>query len=227
MKYIYENQVLQDIPPEQRIGGTPDAGLRPQFINPVECKNVLFEGFTISTPGPFWTFDITYCENITMEDLRHEVIWIDTNYGAYMASENGKAYPVFRNLSFRNITCNNAGEAINMQGTSHTPIENVTLENLDISASKGMNLNWVNGLTVKNVKYRQVDNSAIIPGVLFTRSHGEGLEAAYFNNKELKGKPAFTRIDKNIDFNWWAGNKPAPGLGHDQFSIRWKGMRFS
>lgn len=345
IKHIYENQVLQDIPPEQRIGGTPDAALRPQFINPVECKNVLFEGFTISAPGPFWTFDITYCENvivrglhlktfggpntdginlnstknalveycfvsvgddgvclksginedawrvgrstenivvrhitvykshggfvigsdtggdirdvyvhdcvfrgtdrgirfksnasrggiveniycenITMEDLRYEVIWIETDYGAYMASENGKAYPVFRNLSFRNITCNNAGEAINMQGTNHTPIENVALENLDISAGKGMNLNWVNGLTVKNVKYRAVDNSVIIPGVLFTRSHEEGLEATYFNNKELKGEPAFTRIDKNIDFNWWAGNKPGPGLGHDQFSIRWKGL---
>ncbi len=345
MKFIYEKQVLHDIPPEKRIAGTPEAGLRPQFINPVDCKNVLFEGFTISTPGPFWTFDITYCENvivrglqlktfggpnsdginlnstrnalveycnvnvgddgvclksginedgwrvgrstenivirhitvhtshggfvigsdmsgdvrdvyvhdclfrgtdrgirlkgnasrggiveniycenITMEDIRHEVIWIETNYGAYMASENGNSYPVFRNLNFRNITCNNGGEAVNIQGTSHQPVENVTLENLDISAAKSMNLNWVDGLSVKNVKYRKVENPLTPSNVLFTQSKEEGLEAEYFNNIDLQGEPVFTRIDKHINFNYWAGNPPAPGVNPDKFSVRWKGL---
>ncbi len=345
IKYIYENQVLQDISPEQRIAGTPEAGLRPQFINPVECKNVLFEGFTISTPGPFWTFDITYCENvivrglqlntfggpntdgvnlnstrnalveycgmsvgddgvclksginedgwrvgrstenivirhvtvltshggfvigsdmsgdvrdvyvhdcvyrgteigirlksnasrggiveniycenITMEDIRHEVIRIETNYGAFMASEHGNAYPVFRNLYFGNITCINGGEAVYMQGTSQAPIENVTLENIDISAARGMNLNWVDGLTVKNVQYRKVENPLTPPNVLYTRSMKKGLEAAYFNNMDLNGDPAFTRIDRQINFYWWSGSVPAPGINTDEFSVRWEGL---
>ena len=63
-RFIYENQVLRNVPSEQRIYGTPEAGLRPQFINPVNCKNVLFEDFSVAAPGPFWTFDILYCENV-------------------------------------------------------------------------------------------------------------------------------------------------------------------
>ena len=31
---------------------------------------------------------------------------------------------------------------------------------------------------------------------------GEGLLGEYFSNQNLEGKPAFTRTDKKIDFNW-------------------------
>ncbi|MEN8117223.1 MAG: glycosyl hydrolase family 28 protein [Bacteroidota bacterium] len=272
-KFVYENQVLKNIPTEKRIYGTPVAGLRPQFINPVNCKNVLFEGFQIAQPGPFWTFDITYCENvivrglqidtyggkntdgininstknalveycsinsgddcvalksginedgwriglptqnvvirniqglkahggivigsdmsgdirniyaynckftgtdkvirlksnasrggtveniwynnIEMNDIEGEAIIINTNYGAYMASDNGSAYPVFRNIKFSNITCKNAGVALNVKGTKNSPVENITLENIKIKAEAGMKFDWVNGIEFNKVK---------------------------------------------------------------------------
>ena len=66
---IYEEQVLKDIPPEKRICGTPECAMRPQFINPIHCTNVLFEGFTIAGGGPFWTFDITYCDHVIVRGL--------------------------------------------------------------------------------------------------------------------------------------------------------------
>ena len=69
-RIIYETQVLKNVPPEKRIHGTPESALRPQFFNPVNCKNVLFEGFTVAAPGPFWTFDILYCENVIVRGLR-------------------------------------------------------------------------------------------------------------------------------------------------------------
>ncbi|MEN8192375.1 MAG: glycosyl hydrolase family 28 protein, partial [Bacteroidota bacterium] len=272
-KFVYENQVLKDIPTEERIYGTPIAGLRPQFINPVNCKNILFEGFTIAAPGPFWTFDITYCENvivrglridtyggantdgininstknalveyclinsgddcvalksginedgwrigiptenvvirnikgleahggivigsdmsgdvrniyahnckfigtdrgirlksnasrggvveniyydnIEMKDVEGEAIIINTDYGAYMASGDSKAYPVFRDLKFSNITCNNAGVALNMMGTANSTIKNISLKNIKIEAEAGMKFNWVNGIDIENVE---------------------------------------------------------------------------
>ncbi len=49
-----------------------------------------------------------------------------------------------------------------------------------------------------------------------------GLQAEYFDNKELKGAPKLRRIDKNIDFRW-GGGKPAEGFGNDKFSVRWTG----
>lgn len=39
--------------------------LRPPFIQPMYCKNVLIEGITI-TNSPFWTVNPEFCENITV-----------------------------------------------------------------------------------------------------------------------------------------------------------------
>lgn len=345
IKDIYKNQVLKNIPPEKRICGTPEAAIRPQFISPVNCKNVLFEGFTVASPGPFWTFDIIYCENvivrglqletrgghntdgidlnstknvlveycyinagddgvciksginedgrrvnkpsenivirnitteishggvvigsetaggiqnvfahdclfkntsigirlksnasrggyvknvyykdIRMEDIRHEAIRIETDYSAFMASENGKAYPVFKNLSFSNIDCDYADIAISMEGTIHQPVENVTLKDINITARHDVTFNWVNGLILENVKIRKTEKPLSLPDVLFTKSHEPGVNAEYFNNENLKGKPVSTKTDPNIAFDYWGGYSPARGLGDDHFSIRWTGL---
>ncbi len=39
--------------------------LRPPFIQPMYCKNVLVEGITIQN-SPFWTVNPEYCENVTV-----------------------------------------------------------------------------------------------------------------------------------------------------------------
>jgi beta-glucosidase len=60
-----------------------------------------------------------------------------------------------------------------------------------------------------------------------------GVYAEYFNNKELKGQPVLTRVEKAIDFNWGYGGKrqpgtpgsPAPGVVNlDHWSARWTGL---
>ena len=269
---LYHDKVLKGVPPEERIYGTEEAGLRPQFINPVNCKNVLLEGFTIAEPGPFWTIQFVYCENvivrslrlhtvggpntdgvdfdstknalieycyinagddcvalksginedgrrvgrptenivirkikglqshggivvgsdtsgdvrnifahdcdfegadrgirlksnasrggvvenlwyqdINMTDIAAEAIVIDTNYGAWMANENGNAYPTFRNICIKNVTCKNAKVSVSIAGTSHKPIQNITMENVFIKSDTGMKFEWVQGLKMINV----------------------------------------------------------------------------
>ena len=49
-----------------------------------------------------------------------------------------------------------------------------------------------------------------------------GLTAEYFTNKNLEGKPAVTKIDKQISFDWGDGS-PFPGFPVDNFSVRWTG----
>ena len=56
-------------PVEERVFGNPELGLRPQFISPINCRNVLLEGFTIAEPGPFWTIQFIYCENVIARGL--------------------------------------------------------------------------------------------------------------------------------------------------------------
>jgi len=66
----------------------------------------------------------------------------------------------------------------------------------------------------------------IIPSsALFTEEEGKrrnGLKAEYFNNRDLKGQPAFTHIDKEINFNWWDG-APRKDFDGDNFGVRWTG----
>ena len=69
-KRMYEGQILKGVPPEERIHGTPEDGLRPQLISPINCSNVLLEGFTITAPGPFWTIDLVYCDRVIVRGVR-------------------------------------------------------------------------------------------------------------------------------------------------------------
>ncbi len=49
---------------------------------------------------------------------------------------------------------------------------------------------------------------------------GHGWKAEYFDNMTLTGKPAITRIDPKINFDW-VGDGPGDGMPVDQFSARW------
>ncbi|MEI9955911.1 MAG: glycosyl hydrolase family 28 protein [Ferruginibacter sp.] len=42
--------------------------LRPPFIQPMYCKNILIEGITI-TNSPFWTINPEFCDNITVNGV--------------------------------------------------------------------------------------------------------------------------------------------------------------
>ncbi|RPH35541.1 glucan 1,4-alpha-glucosidase, partial [bacterium] len=57
-----------------------------------------------------------------------------------------------------------------------------------------------------------------IPALCF----GPGLKGEYFPNMELAGKPAITRTDLQVDFDWGT-DAPGPKLPADSFSVRWTG----
>lgn len=62
-----------------------------------------------------------------------------------------------------------------------------------------------------------------VPATFLRGPEGEsGLKAEYFSNKELKGGPVLTRIDREVDFDWGMMN-PVPGVPADDFSARWTG----
>lgn len=50
----------------------------------------------------------------------------------------------------------------------------------------------------------------------------KGLTGEYFNNRDLSGRPALTRIERQVNFNW-RGDSPAKKIHADGFSARWKG----
>ena len=78
-----------------------------------------------------------------------------------------------------------------------------------------------------NVVYEEgvpliVIGQAIPSKYLFTSDGSQnGLKGEYFNNRNLEGTPALTRLDSHLEFDWpWA---PGDGVNVDDFSIRWTG----
>ncbi len=57
---LNKNILLPDDPKQMKRGF-----LRPPFIQPMFCKNVLIEGITIRN-SPFWTVNPEFCENVTV-----------------------------------------------------------------------------------------------------------------------------------------------------------------
>ena len=55
------------VPPEERLYAE-GAYLRPPFVQPYKCKNVLIEGVTI-TNSPFWLLHPVLCENVTIRGV--------------------------------------------------------------------------------------------------------------------------------------------------------------
>ena len=54
-------------------------------------------------------------------------------------------------------------------------------------------------------------------------SKEQGLKGEYFDNPNFSGTPAFTRTDKQIDFDWDAAS-PAPKISRTNYSVRWTGF---
>jgi beta-glucosidase len=63
------------------------------------------------------------------------------------------------------------------------------------------------------------------PSTLFHTAGGastQGLKAEYFSNTEFSGKPALTRIDPQIQFDWNSA-APVKGVPMNAFAVRWTG----
>jgi beta-glucosidase len=66
-----------------------------------------------------------------------------------------------------------------------------------------------------------IHNLTVIPSrYLQTPDGKQGAFGEYFNNREMKGKPVFTRTDDNINF-YWENLSPSAELPDDDFGVKW------
>lgn len=107
--------------------------------------------------------------DILMTDIPTQAISFNLYYGGLSVSEMlaegrnvettvGDIPPVnaetpqFRNISMKNITCRGADQAVYLQGLPELNLENVTMENIDMTADNGLACIDTKGLTIKNIR---------------------------------------------------------------------------
>jgi polygalacturonase len=128
--------VLDGAPVEQRRFGTQEQPLRPQFILPINCTNVLLEDFTVAEGGPFWTVHLAYCENVLVRRVH-----IRTPDGPQL---DGIAIDSSRNVLIEDCDVHTHGDCITLKSGMNEdglrigrPTENVVIRRTRATAGTG------------------------------------------------------------------------------------------
>jgi beta-glucosidase len=103
----------------------------------------------------------------------------------------------------------------NYNGIPKCPV--TVLEGIRKKATPEINITYAEGTDLTP----DFHNLHVIPSCFLMTDDGkQGVKGEYFNNKEMNGKPLFTRNDDKIDF-YWDNNSPSPDMPVNDFGIHW------
>ncbi len=75
----------------------------------------------------------------------------------------------------------------------------------------------------RGIPARSLDLPIAGPEFYKTKDGKPGLDAEYFNNKEVEGEPALTRVEKDINFDWGYSSPDTNIIRLDKWSARYTG----
>ncbi|MCC6696463.1 MAG: glycoside hydrolase family 28 protein [Candidatus Hydrogenedentes bacterium] len=230
-KRMYREQILKGVPPEERIYGTPEAGLRPQMISPINCRNVLLEGFTIAKPGPFWTIDLVYCDRVIVRKLRVFTVGGPNTDGINVDS--------CRNVLIEHCDLNTGDDCICMKSGMNEdgwrvakPAENVVIRyNRTAQGHGGAVFGSDMSGDIRNVYVHSCVYEGTALGIRLKSTRGRGgvVEKLWFDNidmKDIQGEA----IQMTTAYSAWMGTTEgkAPTFRDLQFNnIRVNGARYA
>lgn len=131
---IVRNSTIQNGHSGLAIGSEMSGGVR----------NVLFENSTIdaadfgiqikSMRGRGGTVENIWSKNINIRKATEQAIRIDMRYGTPI-DPTSPVVPVFKNISFQNINCKRASDAIILKGLPDSPIQSLRFDGIEITSS--------------------------------------------------------------------------------------------
>ncbi len=126
-----------------------------------------------STRGRGGVVENIWCKNIDMINIPTDAIRFNMYYNNNApkditgGNEGAPAVPVseetpqFRNIWLSDVTCRGAGRAVLLQGLPEMPIRGIHLDNVNISADKGLMCVDADGIQLKNVCIEPVTGPAL------------------------------------------------------------------
>ncbi|VAX15833.1 beta-glucosidase [hydrothermal vent metagenome] len=94
------------------------------------------------------------------------------------------------------------------------------LEGLKNKLGNSVKINYINAIKF-NTEFPSIGSK-----YLYTMEGNKmvhGLTGVYYNNVHLQGEPVFSRIDKDVNFDWGQGS-PDERIVKDGFGVRWTGV---
>ena len=204
-------------------------------VKNVHVSNCTFIGTDVglrfkSTRGRGGIVENIYISNIDMIDIPTEPIRFNLYYGGRSPIPEAEEEtsdvdaltaqmppvteetPQFRNIYMKNIVCRGAGKAIYMQGLPEMNVDNIHLENIDITADKG-----VECIDSKNISFTNVQIN-VKKGPVMNFYNAKNIQVKNFDYDQKSGESVVLingRLSENIDFEGSgfteAGNEVALG----------------
>jgi polygalacturonase len=101
--------------------------------------------------------NITY-RNMNLKNIAKQAISIDMFYDAGnnpgVDQSSAEGLPVFKNITIENFNCDGANAAIVLRGLPDSPIQGVTMNNVDITAKQGSTITGVQDVKSGNVSVK-------------------------------------------------------------------------
>lgn len=178
-----ENVIIDNCKVFQGHGGFVVGSEMSGGVKNISVKNCQFLGTDVglrfkSRRGRGGVVENIYISDINMFDIATESFLFDLYYGGKSAVESledgdetpvdtvipevDETTPVFRNIYVKNLVSRNARRAMFFNGLPEMKIDNINVENVTISATKGAELVESKDITFKNVKIIPQDGPALI-----------------------------------------------------------------
>ncbi|RYY40134.1 MAG: glycoside hydrolase family 28 protein [Chitinophagaceae bacterium] len=118
-----------------------------------------------------------FVSNTVMKDIVGEAILFDMYYAAVdpvpLAGEERRPpvvetkpvteeTPQFRNITINGVVCDGAEKGIFVRGLPEMAIKNIVLENMVLSAKKGLDMTEGDGITINNVRFITKDRNPVL-----------------------------------------------------------------
>lgn len=194
------------------VGSEMSGGVRNVFVN-----NCTFIGSDIglrfkTTRGRGGIVENIFIRNIYMKDIPGEAILFDMYYAAKdpiaLAGEKrelpkaefkpvDETTPVFRNIHISDVYCNGAEKGIFIRGLPEMHISGIVMENMVISARKGIDIQEASDITFRNVRIESPAAEPLVDILQSDRIHFDGL-------KYVPGTPLLFRVsgERSAAVNW-------------------------
>ncbi|MHC4573107.1 MAG: glycosyl hydrolase family 28 protein [Planctomycetota bacterium] len=136
------------------IGSDMSGDVRNVFIHDCHFARTV-RGIRIkSMRGRGGTVENIWIQDITTDKIGGEPILLNTFYRASTVQPFSQKPPLFRNIHINNVNCRRSRNALTIRGLPEQPIENVTVENLSVSAERGLTCSDARGIKLVNVNIK-------------------------------------------------------------------------
>lgn len=220
----------QGVPVSERVFGEKQSGIRPSFIQFVNTKDILLDGFTVEN-GPFWTIHPLYSESFVARNLRIET---------WSSNTDGIALDSTKNVVIENCFFSTGDDAISIKSgidedgrrvnrpTEHVRIKNITVVHGSSGVSIGSEMsggvrdveirdshfeNTRHGFRLKTTESRGgFVEDILVENVTMDRMSGDALDINLIYSSALQTDNSFKPLIKNITMRNISGTGAKNGV---------------